>query len=117
MKKLIVMAMVLVFCLVGSVQAQKKTSEVNLVDLVSRKIVTLKESPSGNGSKNFLIIEVPLSWWKKQTKATKESVVRQGIWLSKAQRRSVIHGVYVASRANKKWLAYGDPNSEKIDVE
>lgn len=117
MKKLIVIAMVLVFCLVGSVQAQKKTSEVNLVDLVSRKIVTLKESPSGHGSKNFLIIEVPLSWWKKQTKATKESVVRQGIWLSKAQRRSVIHGVYVANNANKKWLAYGDTNSEKIDVE
>ena len=117
MKKSIVMAIAMSLILVGSVQAQKKADQgVNLFDLGAKGIVTVKESPSGDGSKNFMIMEVSPLWWKKQKKATKESVVNQGLMLAKAQKKSVIHGVYVANKANRKWLAYGDPSSDKIEI-
>jgi hypothetical protein len=115
--KLIVMAMVMSLFLVGSVQAQKKADDgVNLFDLGAKGIATVKESPSGDGSKNYLIIEVSPSWWKKQSKATKESVVNQGMMLAKAQKKNVIHGVYVANKSNHKWLAYGDLSSGAIEI-
>jgi len=111
------MTTLILLFLVGLTQAQNKNGgDVNLFELGAKGLVQVKESPSGNGSRNFLIIEVSPSWWKKQKKATKQSVVNQGLMLAKAQKKNVIHGVYVANKANRKWLAYGDINTGTIEI-
>ncbi|TRZ51882.1 hypothetical protein D4S03_04315 [bacterium] len=121
MKKIMILAMVMVFCLVGSLQAQQQMDEgvrgFNLlIQLGIKKLAEVKECPSGNGKSNFTIIDISPSWWKKQTQSTKRDVVNGAMLLGKAQKRVVIKGVYVANRVSWEWLAYGDQETGTIEI-
>ena len=117
MKKLIVIAMVLAFCLVGSVQAQQQMDEPIrqfnvIVQLGTKKLVTVDTDQS----RKYTLIYVKPLWWKKQTQAMKQDIVGGGMMLSRVQKRDVIIGVYVVDKVSLDYLAFGSLQSGEIII-
>jgi hypothetical protein len=100
-KKFIVMAMVVVFCLVGQVQADKiGDAGALLLTLIHKKVAYCDE----NATDMFIYVE-PL-WWKKQTHTMKTAVVQAGMVIAGGTDQPK-EGVIVQEMTSKSIVAIG----------
>jgi hypothetical protein len=108
MKKLIIMTMVLVFCLVGSVQAQTAldAASANLIaNLTKDGTITLDY----NDTDMFIYVE-PL-FWNKLTHAQKRAMVISGMVTAKGK-----DGVIIVDMTSKSTLATGTIATRRIRI-
>lgn len=111
MKKLIIMAMVLVFCLVGLAQAGKKpdsitASGVFLIALTNQGHIRCEQ----NTTDLFIYVE-PL-FWKGLTHAEKTLLVHAGMEASGA----IKEGVIIQDMTSKSTLATGTIATRRIRI-
>ncbi len=120
MKKMMIMAMAMVLCFVGVVQAgkQKQMDETAkyegavLIMLGAKGLATVDVDQN----KTYLLIYMEPSWWKKQTRDMKQSLVNEGIILAQTQKRDVLRGVYVVDRVSRDYLAFGSLTTGEITI-
>ena len=109
MKKLIVLAMVLVFCMIGLAQAKGKlTSAAVLAKLTQQGLIST--STSGMA----FTIEVEPLWWKSLTHQQKGGLAATGMDVARTNEN--IEFVFIMDMTSKEKLATGFVKENRVEV-